>query len=103
MPPSAAGAGSGVYNTVRQVGAVLGSAAIAALLASRLTAHHVPADAFSLTAGRMPAADVAPFAKAMSESLLLPAVTLALGFVIVLFLTKPSHLTVSSVRTDPIP
>ncbi len=101
LPHSAAGSGSGVYNTVRQVGAVLGSAAIAALLESRLTAHHLPADAFSLTAGRMPAADMAPFAEAMSESLLLPAVTLALGFVIVLFLTTPSHL--SSDRTDPVP
>jgi EmrB/QacA subfamily drug resistance transporter len=87
LPPSAAGAGSGIYNTVRQVGAVLGSAAIAALLESRLTAHGLHADAFSQTGGRMPAADLAPFAAAMSESLLLPAATLALGFVIVLFFT----------------
>jgi MFS family permease len=96
LPHSAAGAGSGVYNTVRQIGAVLGSAAIAALLASRLKAHHLPADAFSLTGGRMAATDMAPFAEAMSESLLLPAVTLALGFVIVLFLTKPSHVASTS-------
>jgi len=91
LPHAAAGAGSGVYNTVRQVGAVLGSAAIAALLASRLSAHDLSTDAFSLTAGQMPKADMSPFAEAMSESMLLPAVALALGFVIVLFLTKPSH------------
>lgn len=87
LPPSAAGAGSGVYNTVRQVGAVLGSAAIAALLASRLTAHHLPADAFSQTGGRMSETDLVPFAHAMSEALLLPAATLAVGLAIVCFFT----------------
>jgi len=85
LPLSSAGAGSGVYNTVRQVGAVLGSAAIAALLEARLAAHHLPADAFSQTGGRMADADLAPYAAAMSEALLLPAATLALGLVIVLF------------------
>ncbi|HVX46849.1 MAG TPA: MDR family MFS transporter, partial [Mycobacteriales bacterium] len=38
LPIQQAGAGSGVYNTTRQVGAVLGSAAIAALMESRLSA-----------------------------------------------------------------
>ena len=33
-----AGAGAGVYNTTRQVGAVLGSASIAVLMQSRLAA-----------------------------------------------------------------
>ena len=36
---TAAGAGSGVYNTTRQIGAVLGSAAIAVLIQARLTAE----------------------------------------------------------------
>ena len=39
LPPAQAGAGSGVYNTTRQVGSVLGSAAIAALLNARLAAE----------------------------------------------------------------
>ena len=41
LPPRQAGAGSGVYNTTRQIGAVLGSASIAALIAGRLTANGV--------------------------------------------------------------
>ncbi|HSU48726.1 MAG TPA: DHA2 family efflux MFS transporter permease subunit, partial [Arthrobacter sp.] len=39
LPPRQAGAGSGVYNTTRQIGAVLGSAAIAVLIQSRLAAE----------------------------------------------------------------
>lgn len=39
LPMRFAGAGSGVYNTVRQVGAVLGSAAIAVAMESRLEAN----------------------------------------------------------------
>ena len=38
LPMAQAGAGSGVYNTTRQVGAVLGSAAIAVLMQARLAA-----------------------------------------------------------------
>ena len=38
LPMDRAGAGAGVYNTTRQVGAVLGSAGIAALMATRLSA-----------------------------------------------------------------
>nr|WP_269149651.1 DHA2 family efflux MFS transporter permease subunit [Kytococcus schroeteri] len=43
LPPHAIGAGSGVYNTTRQVGSVLGSAAIAALIEARMAAHLVGA------------------------------------------------------------
>src|SRR3978361_1653384 len=39
LNPKLAGAGSGVYNTTRQVGAVIGSAAIAALMQARLVAE----------------------------------------------------------------
>jgi hypothetical protein len=39
LPPRSAGAGAGIYNTTRQVGAVLGRRAIAAVIEARLTAN----------------------------------------------------------------
>ncbi len=45
LPLKDAGAGSGVYNTVRQVGAVLGSAAIAVAMEARLAANIAGAEA----------------------------------------------------------
>src|SRR4051812_33473369 len=69
LPPHLAGAGSGVYNTTRQVGSVLGSAAMAALMTSQISAA-IPAD---LDPGvgqgavtRLPAFLHAPFAAALS-------------------------------------
>ncbi len=57
---ASAGAGSGVYNTTRQVGAVLGSAAIGALMQARLVAH----------------GDVG---QAVADAMFLPAVVVLLG------------------------
>src|SRR5206468_8421828 len=42
LPPHLAGAGSGVYNTTRQVGSVLGSAGMAAFMTSRISAELPP-------------------------------------------------------------
>src|SRR5215213_11367200 len=42
LPPQLAGAGSGVYNTTRQVGSVLGSAGVAAFMTSRISASMPP-------------------------------------------------------------
>ena len=39
LPMSAAGAGAGIYNTTRQVGGVLGSAAIATVIVNRIVAN----------------------------------------------------------------
>lgn len=39
LPIHQAGAGAGIYNTTRQVGSVLGSAAIGALISSRMAAQ----------------------------------------------------------------
>ncbi|HEY3005858.1 MAG TPA: MFS transporter, partial [Kribbellaceae bacterium] len=74
LPMTAAGAGAGVYNTTRQVGSVLGSASIAALMESRLAAH-LP----GMPSGGGPGAGSLPpglkdgFSTSMAESLLLPA------------------------------
>ena len=93
LPMSMAGAGSGVYNATRQVGAVLGSAAIAVLLDSRIAAHGLSGGAEPDGAlQQLPAVVRAPFSAAMSDTLLLPVGVLALGFVSVLFFELPRHL-----------
>lgn len=66
LPPAQAGAGSGVYNATRQVGAVLGSATMASLMASRAAA--------------------APLGPAMAQSMLLPAGVAVLGVLAAAFL-----------------
>ena len=77
LPPAQAGAGSGVYNTTRQVGAVLGSSAMAALMSSR--------------------AAVAPTGPAMAQAMLLPAAAAVCGMVVAFFLAGVAPLS----RTAP--
>ncbi|MFC8734578.1 MDR family MFS transporter [Luteimicrobium sp. NPDC057192] len=59
-----AGAGAGAFNTIRQVGSVVGSAAIVAMLTGRLTTT-IP-DAARSVAGTLPADLQQPFAKVFS-------------------------------------
>ncbi|OBK16150.1 MFS transporter [Mycobacterium asiaticum] len=89
LPPEQAGAGSGVYNATRQLGAVLGSAGMAAFMTSCISAE-VPAGA------ALPADDDAglqlpefvrePFSAAMAQSMLLPAFIALFGIIAALFL-----------------
>ncbi|MFL6059810.1 MAG: DHA2 family efflux MFS transporter permease subunit [Marmoricola sp.] len=93
LPLNLAGAGAGVYNATRQVGSVVGSAAIAVMMSSRL-AHYLPgAGGVSGEAGahRVPEQFRAPFAHAMQQSLLLPASIYVIGLVAVLFYERPKH------------
>jgi EmrB/QacA subfamily drug resistance transporter len=95
LPLASAGAGSGVYNTTRQVGAVLGSAAIAALLQARLAAN-LPgltpnADAMQQLGGVLPPQVERGFAQAMADSMVLPAAVLLVGVLAVLFFERPTH------------
>ncbi|MGE0215314.1 MFS transporter [Mycolicibacterium sp.] len=90
LPPQLAGAGSGVYNTTRQVGSVLGSAGMAALMAGQLS-DEIPAslDPAAQAGGsvtELPAFLHAPFASAMSQAMLLPAFVALFGVVGALFL-----------------
>ncbi|HQV92290.1 MAG TPA: DHA2 family efflux MFS transporter permease subunit, partial [Phycicoccus sp.] len=81
LPLHQAGAGSGVYNTVRQVGSVLGSAAIAVLMESRIAAH-LPGVANTASFGEgtttaaIPPAVMEGFSQAMADAVLLPAAAL---------------------------
>jgi MFS family permease len=94
LPMNLAGAGSGVYNATRQVGAVLGSAAIAVLIDSRIAAHGLSGGAEPEGAlKQLPEIVRAPFSSAMADAMLLPAAILVLGFVSVLFFQLPGHLT----------
>jgi MFS family permease len=99
LPPQSAGAGAGIYNTTRQVGAVLGSAAVAAVIEARLAANLGAAGesmggssgAASGAAGAgLPPQIASGFASAMSEAMLLPSAVLLLGVVAVLFFVKQS-------------
>jgi predicted MFS family arabinose efflux permease len=91
LAPADAGAGSGVYNSVRQVGSVLGSAAISALIQARL-AVSLPGGAAAgqraEATGRLPQALQAGFTSAMSASMLLPAAAALAGAVVSVFFTE---------------
>ncbi len=93
LPIQQAGAGAGIYNATRQVGAVLGSAAIAVLMDARLAAEGLD---FSPTegagsSGRLPDQVAAAFSEAMATSLLLPAAVLVIGLVASLSFERPGH------------
>lgn len=94
LPARMAGAGSGVYNATRQVGAVFGSASMAAFMTSRITAD-MPAPSGAQQPGgghaagmllRLPEFLHAPFSAAMSEATLLPAFVALFGVTAALFL-----------------
>ncbi len=102
LPMRYAGAGAGIYNTTRQVGAVLGSASIAVLMESRLAAH-LPAGgaAPGSTGSALPAFLRAGFSSAMAESLLLPAGVIVVGLVAALAFARPHHMQRQVVQQEP--
>ena len=91
LPARLAGAGSGVYNTTRQVGSVLGSASMAAFMSARITAEMPAAAPGAAPRGEadvmnLPAFLHDPFAAAMSQSILLPAFVALFGVTAAIFL-----------------
>jgi EmrB/QacA subfamily drug resistance transporter len=97
LPMRQAGAGAGVYNTTRQIGAVLGSAAIAVLMQARLAAE-LPAAPGGTPGGsgeaggfggQLPPALHDGFATAMGQSIMLPAAVIVLGAAVALFFARP--------------
>lgn len=93
LPIQQAGAGAGVFNATRQVGGVLGAAAIAVLMDSRLAHFGLSGAGSPETAGSgpMPAQVMDDFASAMAQSMLLPAAVLLIGLVAVLCYERPHH------------
>lgn len=88
LAPELAGAGSAVYNAVRQLGAVLGSAGMAAFMTGRIGAEMpqssgVDEDRLGL---QLPGFLREPFSSAMAQSVLLPAFIALFGIVAALFL-----------------
>ncbi len=93
LPLRQAGAGAGVYNTTRQIGAVLGSAAIAVLMDNRLSAQGLESGAPGAdgATGSMPPAVLDAFSTAMAQSLLVVPIVLLIGLVASLFFERPRH------------
>ncbi|GAA1522214.1 EmrB/QacA subfamily drug resistance transporter [Agromyces terreus] len=92
LPRAQAGAGSGVYSMTRQVGSVLGSAAIASIMGIAIAAqlpgveaeHVRPAEG-----GALPEALVAGFSTAMGQSLWLAAAGFGVCALVVLGFARP--------------
>jgi len=89
LPMHLAGAGAGVYNAMRQVGAVLGSAAIALLMDSRLAANGLAFDPSKAGGGSLPEQAHGAFSDAMAQALLVTPGVLLLGLAAVLFFQNP--------------
>ena len=94
LDPRLAGAGSSVYNTTRQIGAVIGSAAIAAMMSAQLAAKLGDGTgagniaASGQATGPLPEPLHEPFALAMGNSIWLPCAVIAAGAVVACFFAR---------------
>ncbi|MGO1165769.1 MAG: DHA2 family efflux MFS transporter permease subunit [Janibacter sp.] len=100
LPITLAGAGAGIYNTTRQVGSVIGSAAIAALMSARIGAHLGPEAAERFAGGgpeggsgggTLPAAVAEPLSAALADAMLMPAAVLVVGALAAIALEQMRH------------
>lgn len=110
LPPRLAGAGSGVYNTTRQVGSVLGSAGMAAFMSSRVSAELPAGPPGAAPRGEsdvmhLPSFLHTSFAAAMSQSILLPAFVALFGVLAAIFMVGavPTRIPRSEATRDVIP
>ncbi|WP_227980255.1 DHA2 family efflux MFS transporter permease subunit [Nocardia spumae] len=85
LPIHQAGAGAGVYNTTRQVGSVLGSAAISALISARMSAQGLGGGQFGegggAGTGHIPVPILDKFSTALGQAMILPGAILLIGVV----------------------
>lgn len=88
LAPNVAGAGAGVYNTVRTGGSVLGSAGMAAFMAARISAEMPPRIGIGqqeTSVLQLPEFLRPLFAGALSQAMLLPAFVALVGVIAALF------------------
>ncbi|MGW4125126.1 DHA2 family efflux MFS transporter permease subunit [Nocardia sp. NPDC004711] len=85
LPMHQAGVGAGVYNTARQVGLVLGSAGIGALIPARLAAHGIPSVGEG-GSGSLSGTVQSAFSAALAQSMVLPSAVLIIGIAACLLL-----------------
>ncbi|WP_227996477.1 DHA2 family efflux MFS transporter permease subunit [Nocardia australiensis] len=102
LPVQLAGAGAGVYNTTRQVGSVLGSAAISALIAARMTANGLSGGKVSEGgAGPVPEFLEDAFSTALSQAILLPAGILLIGVIASALFVRHGQSKVAGLQGEP--
>lgn len=102
LPERLAGAGSGVYNAIRQLGAVLGSAGMAAFMTARIGAEMLPHVGTPRGGAlRLPGFLREPFSAAMAQSMLLPAFVALFGIVAALFLVGFAPSVILGAGADP--
>jgi len=89
LTPRDAGAGSGIYNTTRQIGSVLGSALIAVMMEARVSAEILKVQAQG--PGAIPEAT----AVGLGQALLLPGFVAIAAVLVVVFLNVPEKKKVS--------
>ncbi|MGY4099507.1 DHA2 family efflux MFS transporter permease subunit [Nocardia sp. R16R-3T] len=103
LPIQQAGAGAGVYNTTRQVGSVLGSAAISALVAGRISANGLGGGKVTEAgAGRGPLPEFVKdaFSTALSQAILLPAGILLIGVIASALFIRHGRPAAAGTKTD---
>ena len=101
LPMNLAGAGSGVYNSMRQMGAVIGSAAISAAI-TMAVARNMSSTGMAGTQGSnvvLPPEQVRSFSIAMSESLYLVLAAYVVGFVIITMMAPRAALEPQATAT----
>ncbi len=94
LPPLRAGAGAGVYNTTRQIGSVIGSAVVAMVMEARIAAHLPGAGNFAASAAgaaSIPEFVRAGLAQAMADTMLVPAIVIAVASLVTLLFERPRH------------
>ena len=89
LTPDRAGAGAGVYNTTRLIGSVLGSAAVAAMVVSRMSVRGIAGGLVDGSTGQLPPHLRGAVNSVLAESMLLPAGVLLVGLAAAAMFMRP--------------